>query len=279
VTLRNVDFGAIAKQAIELRAKAGIGFDEPCDIYELIAQSSIDLQFVDIPSLEGMYLDEPETRRICVCAHRPAGRQNYTAAHELGHCVLGHGTQIDATVNDLERLTSPASAETGADAFARYLLMPPRAVQAAFRMRGFEINSLEPSAIYRAACWLGVGYGTLLNQMLYSLHFLQTLEHKRLSKISPKTIKAQLAGTSTGCDVWPLDKLWENRTLNAQIGDLITGLGPSTVTSVVAQIRPGIYEAKSAGIVIVPLAADGTVRVRVSRAAYVGFYDYRYLPE
>ncbi len=279
MTGRNVGFGPIAKQAMELRTKADIGFDEPCDVYELIAQSNIDLQFVDIPSLEGMYLDEPETRRICVCAHRPVGRQRYTAAHELGHCILGHGTQIDATVNDLERLTSPTSAETGADAFARYLLMPPRAVQAAFRMRGFEINSLEPIAIYRASCWLGVGYSTLLNQMLYSLHILRTSEHNRLSKVSPKTIKAQLTGTSTGCDVWPLDKLWANRTLHAQIGDLIIGLGPLTATSLVAQMCQGIYTAKSVGIALLPLAADGTVRVCVSRAAYIGFYDYRYLPE
>ena len=279
MTRRNVAFGALAKQALELRVKSGIGFDEPCDIYELIAHGGIDLQFVDVPSLEGMYLDEPETHRICVCAHRPVGRQRYTAAHELGHHYLGHGTQIDTTVDDVSQLASSTSAETAADAFARYLLMPARAVQTAFRRRGFEVNSLEPIAVYRAACWLGVGYQTLLNQMAYSLNILSTSQHKRLSKVSPKAIKAQLAGTSSACDVWPLDQLWANRTLHAQIGDLIIGISPPIANPVVTQMREELYTAKSVGNAVLPLAVHGTIRVCISRGAYVGFYDYRYLPE
>jgi Zn-dependent peptidase ImmA (M78 family) len=279
VTGRKVAFGALAKQAIEFRVKNGIGFDEPCDIYELIAHSGIDLQFVDVPSLEGMYLDEPESRRICVCAHRPVGRQRYTAAHELGHSYLGHGTQIDTTVDDVSQLASSTSAEAAADAFARYLLMPAPAVQTAFRGRGFEVNSLEPIAVYRAACWLGVGYQTLLNQMAYSLNMLPSSQHKRLSKVTPRTIKAQMAVTSNACDVWPLDQLWANRTLHAQIGDVITGINPSTDNPMVTEMRQELYTAKSVGIAVFPLAVHGTVRVCISRGAYVGFYDYRYLPE
>src|SRR5712691_9157125 len=111
--------GAIAKRAIEFRVASGLAFEEPCDIYELISRRRIELQFVDIPSLEGMYLEEPEARRICVCAHRPVGRQHYTAAHELGHNVLGHGSQIDPIVDELGQAKSLTSEERAADAFAR----------------------------------------------------------------------------------------------------------------------------------------------------------------
>src|SRR5260370_11240810 len=163
MTGRCMPLRTAAKQAIEFRLSSGIGFEDPCDIYEVIARHGIDLQFVDIPSLEGMYLEEPEARRICVCAHRPVGRQRYTAAHELGHHILGHGSQIDIVVYELGNNTDVATEETTAELFARYVLMPPRAVQAAFRCRGFGMASLDPIDIYRAACCLCLGYVTLLN--------------------------------------------------------------------------------------------------------------------
>ncbi len=117
---------AVAKRAIEFRVAMGLSFENPCDIYEAISEYGIDLQFVDIPSLEGMYLEEPEARRICVSAHRPVGRQHYTAAHELGHHLLGHGSQFDTVVGDLGQVKSLTPEERAADAFARYVRMLAR---------------------------------------------------------------------------------------------------------------------------------------------------------
>src|SRR5262245_37184021 len=87
-----------AKRAFQFRISNGIAPSEPCDIYDIINQSGIDLQFCDIPSLEGVYLDELKSRRICVTSHRPPGRQKFTAAHELGHHLFGHGTQVEQIV-------------------------------------------------------------------------------------------------------------------------------------------------------------------------------------
>lgn len=270
---------AIAKRAIEFRVANGLAFEDPCDIYEVVCRHGIELQFVDIPSLEGMYLEEPETQRICVCAHRPVGRQRYTTAHELGHHLLGHGSRIDTVVDDLGKVTTLTPEEKAADTFARYILMPPRAVQVAFRARGFDLTAMEPVAVYRAACWLGVGYITLLNQMWYSLGILQPSHYKRLSKMSPKTIKTKLTGGTPQSDVWPLDGLWANRKLHAQLGDLIIGLQPGHSTQTLTESDDGIYVASSVGESISPLVTGGTLTICVSRAAYVGFYDYRYLPE
>ncbi len=270
---------AVAKRAIEFRVATGLSFENPCDIYEAISEYGIDLQFVDIPSLEGMYLEEPEARRICVSAHRPVGRQHYTAAHELGHHLLGHGSQFDTVVGDLGQVKSLTPEERAADAFARYVLMPPRAVQAAFRSRGFNLTALEPVAVYRAACWLGVGYATLLNQMWHSLRILQPSHYRRLSKASPKTIKAKLTGATPQGDVWPLDSVWADRKLHAQLGDLIIGLRPGYSTRTLTESDDSIYVASNVGEAIFPLATGRTLTICVSRAAYVGFYDYRYLPE
>jgi hypothetical protein len=269
---------AAAKQAIEFRLTTGLAFDAPCDIYDVIFRLGIDLQFVDIPSLEGMYLEEPEARRICVCAHRPVGRQRYTAAHELGHHVLRHGSRFDTDVDDVGRVTSSGTEEKAAEAFAGYVLMPPRAVQAAFRLRGFDLTSLEPVAIYRAACWLGVGYATLLNQMFYSLHMLNASDYERLSRTTPKSIKAELVGPVQNCDVWPVDEFWANRRLHAQVGDFIVGLEQNS-TRLLTERDQGMYTTTVPGKAVLPLASGGDLTICVSRAAYVGFYEYRYLPE
>jgi hypothetical protein len=270
---------ATAKRAIEFRFACELAFDSPCDIYEVIRQRDVELQFVDIPSLEGMYLEEPETCRICVSAHRPVGRQRFTAAHELGHHILRHGSQFDTVVDELDRLTNSSTEEAAADAFARYVLMPPRAVQAAFRLRGFELASLEPLAVYRAACWLGVGYITLLNQMLYSLRVLDPSDHERLSRTTPKSIKAELAGVVPKGDVWPLDEFWEKRRLHTQIGDFIVGLKSQASAPIVTETDRGLYVARNVGESVLPLAAGGNITLCVSKSAYVGFYDYRYLVE
>jgi hypothetical protein len=279
MTKRCLGLRAVAKKALEFRQASGMKFEDPCDVYETISREGVDLQFVDIPSLEGMYLEEVETERICVCSHRPVGRQHFTAAHELGHHVLGHGTRFDAIVDEFGEATDLTPEEFAADAFARYLLMPPRAVQGAFRERGFDLAHLEPLAVYRAASWLGVGYGTLLNQMLYSLGLLNPSDHKRLSGVSPKSINSKVVPTSANCDVWILDSLWANRRLHAQIGDVIIGLDSGHPTRVLAEVDHGTYAAQAVGESIFPIAAGGTLTICVSKAAYVGFYEYRYLTE
>ncbi len=270
---------AVAKKALEFRQASGMKFEDPCDIYETIARQGIDLQFVDIPSLEGMYLEEAEAERICVCSHRPVGRQHFTAAHELGHHVLGHGTRLDAVIDELGEGAELTPEEVAADAFARYVLMPPRAVQVAFRERGLDLTHLEPLGVYRAACWLGVGYITLLNQMLYSLGLLTPPDHKRLAKVSPKSIRAKLAGGVSDHDVWAVDHLWVDRRLHTQLDDLIIGLSPRLSTQVLRELDGGKYIANAVGESVFPLASGGSLTVSVSRAAYVGFYEYRYLRE
>jgi hypothetical protein len=72
-----------AKTALKIRTDAGYSLHRPCNAYELISKKKIDLQFVAIPTLEGMYLEDDGARRICVSALRPPGRQCFTAAHDL----------------------------------------------------------------------------------------------------------------------------------------------------------------------------------------------------
>src|SRR5216683_2366069 len=98
-------FRAAAKRALKVRTEAGYALAQPCDVYQLIAGHRMELQFFSVPTLEGMYLEDGETRRICVSAFRPPGRQRFTAAHECGHSFLCHGTKVD-TIGELREITS-----------------------------------------------------------------------------------------------------------------------------------------------------------------------------
>jgi hypothetical protein len=266
-----------AKMALKLRVSAGYSLEQRCDVYELIASTGLDLQFVDIPSLEGMYLSEEEVHRICVCAHRPAARQRFTAAHEFGHHVLGHGTQIDLS-DELRGHISADSEENEADVFASYLLMPSRAVHYALRSRDIELHRATARDLYGIACWLGAGYESLLVHMDRTLGLLERANLECLRKTSVKQIKSILVGREVAGDVWPIDRMWGGQVLHCQQGDLITGLYRECAP-VIRQVGDGIWEASMVGRSRALITASDWVDINVSRRAYVGFYAYRYLEE
>lgn len=268
-----------AKAALRYRARSGFGLDRPCDVYDLICDGDTDLQFVDIPSLEGMYLHEDPIRRICVCGRRPAGRQRFTAAHELGHSVLGHGTMID-TETELGDAPPISPEEHAADVFARYLLMPPRAVHGGFRGRGYDPASPSPLQVYIVSSWLGVGYSTLVNHMALTLHLFGNRTREALLRIPVKQLKQVAASVATTGDVWVLDVMWGGCTVHTQLGDVVRGLSVHPRSSgVLVECGANTWVCSSIGEGLFAVGSVGAVRVCVSRRDYVGFHKYRYLQE
>ena len=120
--------GQAAKTALEYRVRNGVPLDAPCDVYELIVRQGVELRFMEVKSLEGFYLSDGTAGQINVCAYRPAGLQRFTAAHELGHHVFKHGSTFDPQLDYAERFASVTVEERLAELFARYLLMPRRAL-------------------------------------------------------------------------------------------------------------------------------------------------------
>lgn len=268
-----------AKAALRYRALRGFALDRPCDVYELIGDSDTDLQFVDIPSLEGMYLHEDPIHRICVCGRRPAGRQRFTAAHELGHSVLGHGTMID-TESELGEVPASSPEEHAADVFARYLLMPPRAVHGGFRGRGCDPASPSALQVYIVSSWLGVGYSTLVNHMGLTLKLYGQGTREALLKMSVKQLKQLAASVATTCDVWILDLMWAGCTVHTQMGDVVRGLSVQPrASNILVECGPNTWVCNGAGEELFAVNGGGPVRICVSRRDYIGFYKYRYLSE
>src|SRR5580704_1578455 len=125
-----------ARRALTARKRFGFALDSPCDVYELISKYGLSLRFTNISTMDGLYLNDGFTGSINVSTLRPSGHQRFTAAHELGHFIFGHGAQLDEKI---EKMESDSAEEDAADAFARHLLMPKRAV-----LRGFSCLDTTP---------------------------------------------------------------------------------------------------------------------------------------
>jgi len=273
--------GQAAKTALEYRLRNGLPLHSPCDIYELIVRQGVELRFMDVKSLEGFYLSDGTAGQINVCAYRPSGLQHFTAAHELGHHVFGHGSTLDPQLDYTERFSSVSAEERLAELFARYLLMPRRAVYQGFKNIGADLKRLRGADIYRVASWLGVGYVSLLNQMRWSLGLLEQSQFDALMKEQPQEIKQALApsaGKIGRAELWPTDPSWNGSRIHAEIGDVLTGLGAEN-SGMFTTLGEGCHQATSVGHCTVTLVGGGQAEVSVCRKEYVGFYQYRYMSE
>jgi hypothetical protein len=271
-------FRAAAKRALKVRTEAGYALAQACDVYQLISGHRMELQFFSVPTLEGMYLEDGETRRICVSAFRPPGRQRFTAAHECGHSFLGHGTKVD-TIEELREITSDRDVdERLANTFASSLMMPNSAVNSGFRLRGIDVTKCTATQCYGVATWLGVGYSTLSQHLFYSMELISREHLRQLLREEPKTIKSEIIHQETTNEVFELDRLWDQGCIYAQVGDFFTGIG-SCRDILLTKVREGLFNAKEPGQTTVTTVSGGLVRIKIARENYVGFYEYRHLPE
>lgn len=140
-------------RASKVRAEFGLSILAPTPIYDLTERRGLDIRFQKYSSIEGAYTPNSLPPTIVISSLRPAGRQAFTCAHELGHHVLGHGMRYD----ELMETGSDEPEEILANAFASSLLMPISAVQNSFTVRKWDPRSCTALQAYTIAGWLGVG--------------------------------------------------------------------------------------------------------------------------
>jgi hypothetical protein len=143
-------------------------------VFDVASSIGVEVQFLDLPSLEGMFYRGPDPKIILPSLkHRPRGRVVFSCAHEVGHFDLGHGTRVDKYVEkDDARRRELSLEELGADTFASTLLMPRPAVLARFSCRGWTIDAASAVDLYRVAVELDVGYGTLCKHLRHGLELV-----------------------------------------------------------------------------------------------------------
>lgn len=268
------------KKALRIRGK---NFDKPIDIFEITKKHNIEVRFEDITSLEGLYFKSPKPT-IILGANRPYVRQVFNCAHEFGHHVFGHNEKIDKLVQKNISYQNYPEEEFIADTFAGFLLMPPFAVKKSFKIRNWDFTNLTPIKIYQVSCNLGVGYETLIKHMYYSLKLISKSLKDELLKVKLGKLKREILGFDSSQRVVLVDRYWENKTIDLQVGDILLTLGntfsdSNTLESLNRQFG-AIYKAREPGIGrIISKDSEWLSFVRISRQAYSGLAEYRYLEE
>jgi hypothetical protein len=206
--------------AARMRAQEGIPLNASLCVYDLAERRGVDVRFEKMPSMEGFYLNQ-QSPVIVISALRPSGRRRFTCSHELGHHVFGHGTQYDELTEEKQEIRRSDPAEVLADAFGGALLMPKTAVAHGFQSREWSLSSPSPIELYNVATWLGVGYSTLITQMVVNHHFFGDSVATALRKHRPLDIRSEILGARCDSNLFVVDSRWTDRAVDLEVGDLL----------------------------------------------------------
>ena len=280
------DRRAIARQAmaaaLRTRLSVGYGLDHAVCVYNLAEKLSVEVRFLDLPSMEGMY-SSTSAPTIIVSSLRPPGRRAFTCAHELGHDNRSDGVEIDEPVEQWDKPRFDPK-EFAADCFAGALLMPKMAVSKAFAIRGWSMEECTPERAFMVAGYFGVGYTTLVHHLRSALQVLPDARAQALLKVSPRKAQSLLLGWQTPQTVVVVDSHWIGRAVDVEVGDLI--FVRDEAQSEGACIEPSsdvedgqLFRATRPGIGRLEAGTTWSAFVRVSRRNYVGRALYRHWEE
>lgn len=273
----------LSKQAVvaamRLRREYGIQLNTAICPYDLAHKMGIKVQFLQIPSLEGMYSPAPK-QAIILGSERPAGRKRYTCSHEIGHHVFSHGYRLD----ELESESSQDSPEEYiAQRFAGALLMPQIAISSAIKKRGWDPSRLEPEYAYRLSREFGVGYSTFLSHLGFTFPEISRSYLDSLKKIKLKEIRKKIIGFEIETDVFVVDKYWSKATLDLEIGDwVITPEDCTFENTKFLEKKEGVRGALKActqGECGINFNTERDIDCRITKKFFFGLAKYQYLEE
>ena len=268
--------------ALRTRRTVGYGLDHAVCVYDLAAKLGVEVRFLDVPSMEGMYLSVPGPT-IIISSLRPPGRRAFTCAHELGHHKWGDGVKIDELFEQWEKPRLDPM-EFKADCYAGALLMPKIAVSRAFAVRGWRMEVCTPEQVFLIAKYFGVGYTTLIHHMRSALRVLPGVRAKALLRVSSRKAQSLLLGLQTPHNVVEVDAFWTGRTVDVEVGDLIFVRGGAQFEGACIELSSDIangqlFRAARPGIGRLEASTAWSAFVRVSRRDFVGRSLYRHLEE
>jgi transcriptional regulator with XRE-family HTH domain len=162
----------------------------PINVYRALACYGIRVRMTGLNGISGAFIPAGPRRAagVLINSNQPGDRQRYSAAHELGHHVLGHADNTaDQIVSPLGRRFAPREIE--ADSFASDLLIPEELLGSEIK-RLAKTESLE-SQVYRLADRFLVSYQAMIYR-LANLHVITATQKEALLKIRPSNIEANL---------------------------------------------------------------------------------------
>lgn len=184
------------------------------DVFAIIADLDLPLMIRPLKGLLGAYIDTPAPG-ILVTTERPLSIQRFTAAHELGHRLMGHRPSLDdedqilrrgsvEALRQRDRLDNYQEAE--ADAFAAALMMPKWLIQLHCTRQGWRLSDLHrPHIVYQLSLRLGASYEATTRTL--ERHAMISHDTRdALIAVPRKSLKAALLGEfipkNYKADVW-----------------------------------------------------------------------------
>lgn len=162
----------------------------PINVYRVFSELGTRVRMTSLSTLSGAFIPWKRDRRagVLINSSQPQDRQRFSAAHELGHCALGHagadGEEIFSPLG--RRFRAP---EVEADRFASELLMPARLIQK-------EIDQLPKggtldASVYALADRFLVSYEAMVYR-LGNLNAIPISQKSVLLQVRPTDIEARL---------------------------------------------------------------------------------------
>jgi Zn-dependent peptidase ImmA (M78 family) len=226
------------RRGVQLAARehSSLGTDltEPIDIFSILTKREIDVMFRPLNPLYGAYLcGQGIADGILINVNHPPGLQRFTAAHEYGHRVMGHGTAYDEEAQIVPGKRRHTVQEVEAQTFAAYFLMPLKLVQTLLhRMElPLQLVRLSPHDAYQLSLRLGVSYTAVVTH-LQAIKKIDQETASNLQSVTPKAIKTQI-GQGTGpqnswADVWTFDERDNGKHFSIYVHDELHFYLPET---------------------------------------------------
>lgn len=211
------------------RSRSAAG-DGRVDVFEMLVRRDIPTLFRPLKGLLGAFLNEGGSTGVMVTTERQLPVQRFTAAHELGHAILGHEASLDDEVTLARMPFGYRSAnsdirEIQANAFASELLMPKWLLAKHTKRQAWGPSDLgRPETVYQLSLRLGTSYAATCNTLSYR-GILGGKAYSEVSAWTPKPIKQRLArpyvpATWHG-DVWVITKKDDGLYIEGSASDIV----------------------------------------------------------
>ncbi|MFE2717880.1 ImmA/IrrE family metallo-endopeptidase [Streptomyces mirabilis] len=189
----NAAHGAAMIAAAQAHEALAAGVDDYVDVFGALRRAGVEVMGQKLGGLLGLYIDDSQGIPGClVNTGLEEVSMRHTAAHELGHHRMGHGTSIDHQEQSPGRWGEGwPQHEREAEAFASWFLMPRPTARAALARCGL-VRAESPLDVYRMARWLGTPYATTVRHLV-RLKMIDRSTETVWLKHSPGTLKAELA--------------------------------------------------------------------------------------
>jgi len=197
------------------------------NVFAAISELDLPLVFRPLDGLLGAFLNFP-TQGILVTTQRPLSIQRFTAAHELGHCLLDHKPSLDDD-HILRRMAMNNQSgqdfqEVEADGFAVAFLLPKWLIANHMKRQSLSVQHLRrPNVIYQLSLRLGVSYEALC-WTLVRYRMIEPKQARELLQTPRRELKKVLLKGHTPAnyrgDVWLLTERDADTRIDGSRNDL-----------------------------------------------------------